>query len=300
MMVSDNERATMTRATPIAIAVGSVLVVFAIAAGLVASQLPGYGANALLHPARTRSLGILPAACEPRQFQGANVELSGWRCRATSERKATIVYLHGIADNRGSAAGVVEQFTPRGFDVIAYDSRAHGASGGAQCTYGFFEQDDVRKVIDSLESPRVILIGHSLGAAVALQAAAGNPRIGGVVAASTFSDLRTIATERAPSFFSASAIAKAFARAESDARFSVDEVSPVLAASAIAAPVLLIHGEADQDTTPSHSRRVFAALSGPKELLIVPNVGHNDVLRPHVWLTIEQWIDKTVAGWSGS
>jgi pimeloyl-ACP methyl ester carboxylesterase len=286
----------MIRTTPIAIAVGVVFVVFAIATGVVASQLPSYGANALLHPDRTQWQRDTPKACESEQFAGVNVELSGWRCRATSERKATIVYLHGVADNRGSAVGVVERFTRRGFDVIAYDSRAHGDSSGDQCTYGFYERDDLRKVIDRLGNSPVILIGHSLGAAVALQAAAGDPRIVAVVAASTFSDLRTIATERAPSFFSSSTIARAFAQAESDGRFSVEQVSPVVAAARITVPVLLIHGEADRDTTPSHSQRVFAALSGPKELIIVPSVGHNDVLRPAVWLTIEQWIDKVISG----
>jgi pimeloyl-ACP methyl ester carboxylesterase len=285
----------MIRATPLAIALASVVALFVVAAGLVASQLPVYGANALLHPYRAPLQRQIPSACEPAQFAGVNVELSGWRCHASSAPKATIVYLHGVADNRGSAAGVVEQFTPRGFDVIAYDSRAHGSSGGDQCTYGFYEREDLRKVIDGLGSEPVILVGHSLGAAVALQAAAGDPRIVGVVAASTFSDLRTIATERAPSFFSPSAIAKAFARAESDGRFSVEQTSPVLAAAGITVPVLLIHGEADRDTTPGHSQRVFAALPGPKELIIVPNAGHNDVLRRAVWLTIGEWIDKVLS-----
>jgi hypothetical protein len=32
--------------------------------------------------------------------------------------------------------------------VIAYDSRAHGESGGDACTYGFFEKEDLRRVLD--------------------------------------------------------------------------------------------------------------------------------------------------------
>jgi len=39
-----------------------------------------------------------------------------------------IVYLHGVADNRTSSTGVIERFGRLGFDVIAYDSRAHGDS----------------------------------------------------------------------------------------------------------------------------------------------------------------------------
>ncbi|MEO8682961.1 MAG: alpha/beta fold hydrolase, partial [Vicinamibacterales bacterium] len=136
----------------------------------------------------------------------------------------------------------------------------------------------------------VILIGHSLGAAVALQAAADDPRIRGVVAASSFSDLRTVATERAPSFFSAGTIAAAFVRAEQDGHFVVDEVSPVRSAGRITVPVLIIQGDADRETQPAHAQRIFAALAGPKQLILVPGAGHNDALRQEVWTAIETWV----------
>jgi len=67
------------------------------------------------------------------------VDLKGWQCVATGNRRGTLIYLHGIADNRGSAAGVIERFVRRGFDVVAYDSRAHEESTGRVCTYGFYE-----------------------------------------------------------------------------------------------------------------------------------------------------------------
>src|SRR5206468_1357219 len=82
-----------------------------------------------------------------------------------------------------------------------------------------------------------------------------------IVAAETFSDLRTVATERAPFYLSARMVARAFTVAESLGHFTVDEVSPVAAAARIAVPVLLIHGALDRDTPPDHSRRVFAALT---------------------------------------
>jgi pimeloyl-ACP methyl ester carboxylesterase len=59
----------------------------------------------------------------------------------------------------------------------------------------------------------------------------------------------------------------------------------------IQVPVLLIHGQADTDTPPWHSQRVFTALSGAKKLVIVPGAGHNDVLRGNVWEQIDAWID---------
>ena len=280
------------RFTRTSIVIAILVTLVAGVAAIAQSQLPMIGASALLYPSRRPSMRPAPQNCVERGFDGLGVRLSGWVCTAdTVTKKPTIVFLHGVADNRDSSVSVIDRFRHRGFNVIAYDSRRHGRSEGSRCTYGFFEKQDLKRVLDQAGVERAILIGHSLGAAVALQAAAVDARITAVVAASTFSDLRTIATERAPVVFTPSLIDAALARAEHDAEFVVDEVSPVRAASAITVPVFMIHGALDHETRPAHSERVFAALRGPKQLLLVRNAGHNDVLRTDVWQEIERWID---------
>lgn len=259
------------------------------------TRLPQIGADALLHPARHRVRIATPPTCTDATFAGMDVTLHGWRCPATSSRRGTIVWLHGVADNRGSAVSVVDRFGPRGFDVVAYDSRAHGDSDGAACTYGFYEKLDLHRVIDAIPDGAIVLIGDSLGGAVALQEAADDPRVTAVVAAEAFSDLRTVATERAPAVFTPAAIRSAFARAATEGGFDVDAVSPVRAAARIRVPVLLIHGAADVDTPPSHSRRIFAALAGPKRLILVPGAAHNQSLRPEVWSEVEAWLEQHAA-----
>jgi dipeptidyl aminopeptidase/acylaminoacyl peptidase len=74
----------------------------------------------------------------------------------------------------------------------------------------------------------------------------------------------------------------------------VDDVSPVAIAKDIPVPVLLIHGQNDRETPPTHSQRVFAALRGPKRLMLVPGAGHNDALRTDVWNTVDAWLDGVV------
>jgi len=269
-----------------------VLAVVFLATFVVAvSQLPVLGAWVLLHPARRLAAGPAPETCDDVTFSGAIVSLKGWKCRALGTRRGTLVYLHGIADNRASSVGVVRRFGQRGFDVVAYDSRAHGESDGAACTFGFFEKQDLRRVLDTVAAGPIVLLGTSLGAAVALQLASEDPRVSAVIAAETFSDLRTVVTERVPFFFTSAVIAHAFQIAEQQGHFQVDAVSPVVAAATITAPVLLIHGEVDADTSPDHSRRVFAVLREPKRLLIVPGAAHNGSLRPEVWTDIERWVD---------
>jgi uncharacterized protein len=282
--------------------VGLIVGIVLIAAGaIVQSQLPAIGAGGLLHPFRRSAVGRPPDSCDAALFDGVGVQLKGWRCRAAGEgtgatgRRGTLVYLHGIADNRASAVGIINRFSRRGFDVIAYDSRAHGESSGAACTYGFYEKQDLHRVVDTVGSGPIVLMGTSLGAAVALQEAAEDARVSAVVAAETFSDLRTVAIERAPFFFTSAAIRRAFALAEIEGRFTVEAVSPKAAARKIEVPVLIIHGSIDRDTPPDHSRRVFEALHGPKQMILVPNAGHNQSLSGAVWPDIEAWLDRALS-----
>jgi alpha-beta hydrolase superfamily lysophospholipase len=272
-------------------ALAGLISLLVMTSAMACSQLPKIGAGGLLHPGRRTTIGRMPAGCEDTAFPGDGVTLRGWRCGSAAPSRGTIVYLHGIADNRTSASGVIERFTPRGFQVIAYDSRAHGASEGKACTYGVHEKRDLRAIVDRLTPGPVVLIGTSLGAAVALQEAADDPRIAAVIAAETFSDLRTVATERAPFIFTRASIEHAFRLAEQEAGFSVDAAAPVTAAARIRAAVLLIHGETDRETPPNHSQRVFNALTSRKRLILVPGAGHNQALRGEVWAEIDRWID---------
>jgi uncharacterized protein len=249
------------------------------------------GANGLLHPARRVLDSSLRERHPQATFVGADVKLTGWRIPARGAHRGTVIYLHGVADNRGSASAAAALSAERGFDVIAYDSRAHGESAGDVCTYGFYEKQDLRRVIDLVERGPVLVIGSSLGGAVALQAAADDARISAVVAAESFSDLRTVAIERAPWFVTSSIIRQAFVLAEKEGRFAIDAVSPMNAARRIGVPVLVIHGALDRETPPAHSQRIFDALAGPRRLLIVEGAGHNQSLRHSTWVDIASWID---------
>jgi pimeloyl-ACP methyl ester carboxylesterase len=179
---------------------GGIALALLIGSAVAPDQLASAGAGGLLHPARRPVVAVPPASCQDSTLTGDGMTLKGWRCSTSTVRRGTLVYLHGIADNRTSAAGVIERFGKRGFDVVAYDSRAHGESPGDVCTYGYFEKQDLHRVLDTVARGPIVLLGISLGAAVALQEAAQHPRISAIVAAETFSDLRSVATERAPFF----------------------------------------------------------------------------------------------------
>jgi uncharacterized protein len=252
---------------------------------------PEWGANALLHPARRRDVSSGGLPYEALTFRSDGVLLQGWLFRGSGARRGLIVYLHGVGDNRSSGVGIARRFVPQGYDVLVYDSRAHGDSEGDGCTYGFYEKRDVSRALDAARADDAVLFGSSMGAAVALLAASEDPRIRGVIAQSPFSDLETAARERAPWVATRAEIAEAFGIAERRGRFRVAEVSPRLAAARIRVPVLVIHGEQDRETPPAHSQRIYEALAGPRRLLLVLGRDHNNVLRgDEVWKEIEAWL----------
>ena len=258
--------------------------------GAVGCMPPSWGANALLHPAR-RPVTLHPdRPFDAVELEGAGVKLKGWWFHGGGKR-GTVIFLHGVAANRDSGVGIADHFLARGFDVLLYDSRAHGESGGDACTYGFYEKQDLRRVLDLVTATPIILMGSSMGAAIALQAAAEDHRISKVVAVSPFSDLRTAASQRAPFFASSGNIAEAFKLAEASGAFRVDDVSPLAAAAHVTAPTLLIHGSRDDETPPAHSQQIFAALHEPKRLILVPNADHQHVVDANVWHEIDGWLD---------
>jgi uncharacterized protein len=277
-----------------------------LAAGAVAFVHSGrapvdWGAAAILHPARR------PLTRHPRRryetvaFSSEGARLEGWLFRAVGGRRGLVVYLHGIADNRQSGLGVVERLVPEGYDVFTFDARAHGRSTGEACTYGYYERRDVGRALDALGAPHAVLLGHSLGAAVALQAAAVDARVSGVVAASPFSDLPTIVRERSRWFWLPRPyVEAALRRAGEEGRFPPAEASPVALAPRVVAPVLLLHGADDFKTPPDHSRRIAAALRCPHRLVVLSGVGHDEILgHAEAWREIEAFLDE-VAPAAGS
>src|SRR5438034_3198909 len=103
-----------------------------------------------------------------------------------------VVLLHGYPADRADmlpiAAGLASRFT-----VFLLDQRYFGRSEGRLTTLGFKERRDLGRALDFLATRGVGAVGvfgFSLGGAVALLAAAEDPRIRAVAAYAPFADLR--------------------------------------------------------------------------------------------------------------
>jgi len=218
------------------------------------------------------------------------VLLRGWKVRAVQPNGAWVLLFHGVADNR---MGVVEHaliLLNAGYGVTLMDARAHGESEGPIATYGWLERNDTHTILDALaasEHPsRIFALGESMGAGIALQSAAVDPRIEAVVAEAPFASLREASydyagLQRYPwlgrTLFAPGAWVM-LARGQSLAGFPAADVSPEHAVATRAFPVFLICDAADTTLPCRHAKRIYAAARGPKTLWVVPNAFHTAAL----------------------
>jgi len=215
------------------------------------------------------------------------IRLKGWFVLASvAQNRGTIILLHGIGSCKISMLSMARLFVGNGFNCILYDARAHGESGGINCTFGYYEKRDLSSCIDSAVvrfpgSAPFGVFGDSFGAATAIQALAADRRLVCGIAESPFATLRGVIHEyfRQMYFIPLNFIPDAaLLRSERIARFQVDSVSPERDARKITQPTMIVHGSADRKISPQYGRRVYDNLASEhKEWFLVDGAGHSDI-----------------------
>ena len=81
------------------------------------------------------------------------IPLKGWWIPG-QESDPTIIMVHGITSNRASnnALGVAKRLREHGYNLLLFDQRAHGESGGERISGGYHERRDLGGAIDFLKS----------------------------------------------------------------------------------------------------------------------------------------------------
>ena len=173
---------------------------------------------------------------------------------------------HGNGGNVGDRVLFVALLAAAGFDVVLFDYRGYGRSSGRPTEQGTYL--DARAALAFLlgqrgvEASRVLFLGESLGAAVAVDLALAHPPAG-LVLLSAFTSVRAMACLHYP-FIPAPLVPDAYPtlRRIGDLR----------------APLLLLHGEGDEVVPLSHATELFEAAPEPKRIRTFPGVGHDDIV----------------------
>lgn len=187
----------------------------------------------------------------------------------------TILYSHGNSEDIGDISASLDAFRDKGFSVLAYDYRGYGTSDGSPSEKNAYE--DVEAVYQYLTGKlgcppdRVIVLGRSLGGAVAMHLACSQ-KVAGLILESTFVTAFRVVT-----------------RVQI---FPFDRFRNIDKIKLVHCPVLIIHGRNDEVVPFWHGEKLFEAANEPKLKLWVDGAGHNDLLwvaGPRYWDIIKEF-----------
>ena len=215
--------------------------------------------------------------------------LSGWflaaRDAATLDRP-TVVLLHGYRSRKERMLRHADYLHEAGYNVLLFDFRASGGSEGDRITLGAREQLDALGALDYLaargdiEMTRVGFQGVSMGAAVAIMAAARDARVAAVAAEAPFKDIPSMIGTSFQHFIGLPAFPFAPVTVwitERRLGIRAAEISPLRAAPDLAGrPLLLIADEQDTLVSPRHVDAIFEAAGEPKARWLAPGAEHAD------------------------
>ena len=215
-----------------------------------------------------------------------DVTLQGWYLPSEG-CDASIILVHGITANRSSreATMIAAHLVTACFNVLLFDLRAHGTSGGERITGGIDEAEDALGAYDYLQtrgaSPDLIgLLGRSMGAGAAVLAAEAEPGLRAMVLDSTYArvnDLISFEIARktpVPEWAAPVFIPGASFLANMLYGIDLGKLAPEEAIKSVNIPILVIHGEDDTRIPTEHGIRVFEAAREDSELWLVPDTDH--------------------------
>ena len=178
---------------------------------------------------------------------------------------AVTLFLHGNAGNVTHRASTLRQIAAAGNSALLLDYRGYGRSEGSPTERGLYRDADAAYdwlIAQGWSANGIIIHGESLGTAVATDLAARRP-CAGLILEAPFPSARAVAAHVLPIL--GPLLVWGF-----DTRAKIAHVH---------APLLIIHGTADEVIAFALGREVFVAASQPKTLLAISGAHHNDIAR---------------------
>jgi dipeptidyl aminopeptidase/acylaminoacyl peptidase len=289
-------RTTIGRVTSRRLGLTAALTVAPIAAWRFAQAYRARAGYPHRHPPE-HDPSFLGLAFEEVSVPSAGMELPAWWIPARDGAPGPAVLLiHGWESARDRTLPNAQVLHAAGFHVLTLDVRGHGANPPEELplTAGEFGADALAGVQALLGRPdvtSVAILGHSMGGIGALLAAAAEPRVGAVVAASAPADPYRLTRQTfrlahlpLPGPF-AWPLAWLTTHVFLEPRgHTVRSVSASRAVEVYRGPILLIHGDQDQVVPVGHLARLEKAArraragdpdAGPVDVLVIPGGQHS-------------------------
>ncbi|NNF94236.1 MAG: alpha/beta fold hydrolase [Altererythrobacter sp.] len=258
------------------------LLVWAAIAYFVILFILAVGQRHFIYPAPMGAGRDVPGFEEVLYPTGDGLELSAGY-RSASDGMPTIVYFHGNGADWQSSVVATDRLTPSGYGVFAAEYRGYRGNPGSPSEEGLYT--DGRAAIAWLKvrgvSPSdVVLIGNSIGSGVAKQMAT-EIDARAVVLISPFASLPQVAGEKLW-WLPVDLLLR-------------DRFNNLAKIPQVTAPILLLHGDAD-DVIPHHHSEQLAQANPAAELVIFPGAGHDLAWHDKAEHTVLQFLERIDTG----
>jgi len=226
---------------------------------------------------------------------GGSLEV--WRIEPDGRSRGIVLLAHGWSRNRDRMVSRARIFAEMGFTTVMHSARDHGGSTRHPFMNAFRFAEDIEAVLEWIDEP-VLLYGHSAGAAGAIIAASQHPELIRLLFlegcyARTKEALRSLYrnTNRLFGIIFAPAVVCCM---DIFYKFRMDRVSPARLAPDLDLPVLIIHGDKDQNFPLHHARRLRDSFpKGRAELFVAEGADHSgSSAAPEYPIAIRSFIDR--------
>lgn len=203
-----------------------------------------------------------------------------------ADDRPTILYFYGNAGAVAWSEGEFDHFRAMGCNVLIPDLSGFGASGGKPSEANFYATADAAwEYLQSrpdVDPKKIIAVGWSMGAGVAIDLASRKPAIG-LATFNAFTSLTEMAHLELP-----------YLPTRWLLQYRFDNLSKI---AAIHCPMLICNGKLDQLVPPEMSDRLAAAAGGPVTRLVIPEADHNTIFTAQpeiVWSAMSRLVDRSL------
>ena len=258
------------RRSPIASRFGRVLIAFAAIAIGGCAYLAEKQGELIFRPSRDAWWGFNQDTSSYQDHWvpiGEGLQLHAWYLPSSDPNAPVVLYLHGARWNLTGSVTRIERWRKLGFSVFAVDYRGFGRSANVAPTEEF-AYEDAQAAWDYMAHlapgrPRLI-VGHSLGGAIATDLARRHPEAAGLVLEATFTSVRDMIDQSAWGFLPVGLILTQ----KFDTLSKIGEVKM---------PVMIAHGTRDSIVPFEMGERLYEAAPAPKKFVKVEGAGHHNL-----------------------
>jgi uncharacterized protein len=199
-------------------------------------------------------------------------KIHGWWIPASKPSAPVMLYFHGNGSNNGDLTHIAAFFNQLGLSVLLIDYRGYGRSSptfpnetrvyeDAETAWNYLIKNR------QIKPQNIFVYGHSLGGAIAIELASKHPEMAGLITEGTFTSIEDIASMNH------------FFRILPLNLILTQHFNSFSKIKSLKTPILILHGEQDKVIPYSMAKQLFAIAPEPKQLVIIPQAGHDNLLQ---------------------